>query len=356
MLMIVCIMTLLAAGCSTDTAGTDASASGDTVTSNENGEAAATTVPGGGGGSLDDAVPAGTWAGITDADVVVLATDTDAADRVMAANEYNDPPEKGKRFVMWTVAVTNTGDAPHATLGTVAFAAVGPSFTTYDPTSGCGVIPDQLDTLRDVFPGGTITGNVCWEVADVDADGLVLIAHEFQTPEVRVVFAPADSATPMDVTYPEPVPPDPDGGVGSRGDPYPPGATVRVGDWDVTITEVTENATDLLMSADFYNDPPADGRQFLMVGIETTNTGNAPNAFGQSDTINLVGDRAVAYTSADACGSLPEGIDLLADVPPGETASGNLCWSVRSDEVDSIVLYLTGPVGSEVGLQFLALR
>jgi hypothetical protein len=301
-------------------------------------------------------VPAGVWAGITDADVVVLATDTDAAEQILAANEYNDPPEKGKRFVMWTLAVTNTGDTPYATLGAVAFAAVGPSYTYYEPTSGCGAIPDQLDVFQDVFPGGTITGNVCWEVADVDADGLVLIAHEFQDPEARAVFAAADTERPIDVIYPDPAPPDTDGAEGSRGNPYAFGETVRVGDWDFTLTGVTENGTDLVMSYEPSNETPADGRQFLMVGVETTNTGTEPNAFGQSVAINLVGDQAVAYTTVDTCGYLPDGIDLFADVAPGESVSGNLCWSVRTDEVDSIVLYVTGLVGSEVGLQFLALR
>ena len=44
--------------------------------------------------------------------------------------------------------------------------------------SACGVIPDNIDDSGETFPGGTITGNVCWSIQSTDAASLVMIVEE----------------------------------------------------------------------------------------------------------------------------------------------------------------------------------
>ena len=52
--------------------------------------------------------------------------------------------------------------------------AVGPSAVSYNAFDDtCGVIPEEISDA-DVFPGGTIEGNVCWQVQSPDAASLVM--------------------------------------------------------------------------------------------------------------------------------------------------------------------------------------
>jgi|GEM_PF-1692408 len=366
MLIVLAVMLLVSTSCGGASSDTDGGSSGETESSvASSGEGSATTAADVavetttsvvGGGSLDDPIPPGEWAGVGNVDVVVLAVNTDAADEVIAENDFNDPPAAGNRFVMWNVGLANASDEALASLGEVSFTVVGPSSVAYDAMATCGVLPGELDVFRDVFPGGSLSGNLCWEVAEADADDLVLLVDEFALIGDRVAFAAADSTTPIEVTYPTPVPPDPDGPVGTRGNPYPVGETVSVGDWEIEVTGITADATDDVMEENPYNDPPADGSQFMMVSIDATYAGSASEALEIAASFNVVGNRAVSYTFEDACGLIPDEIDSFAEVFPGGTVSGNMCWSVPSDDVDGIVMYVRKAFSFDEETQFLAVR
>ena len=106
----------------------------------------------------------------------VIAVNLDAWPAVQAENQFNDPPEPGKRMVMVTLDVTNVGpdslDFVEPTYGLVGDKAV--VYETFDPS--CGVIPDEL--TGELFPGGTKQGNVCFQ-ADTDDANLVLFVEMY---------------------------------------------------------------------------------------------------------------------------------------------------------------------------------
>jgi hypothetical protein len=305
---------------------------------------------------MDDPVPAGTWASVGAVDLVVLANEPDATERVLAENEFNTAPEPGNRFVMWRVAVANAGEQTTPLLAEVSFAVAGPSTVVYNTSANCGVIPEQLDEFRDVFPGGTVEGNLCWEVSDEDAGALVLLVDEFAFSSERMVFASAGTNVPLFVDYPTPVPPEMDGPLGTRGNPYPIGETIAVGEWDVTVTDVAEDATADVLAENSFNEEPADGHQFFMVGIEATYNGEASDFLFASTSFSTVGPRAVAYTGEDTCGVVPGEIEVFSEVFPGGTVAGNLCWSVRNDDVGGLVLYVQEAVTLDGGPIFFGLR
>ena len=61
--------------------------------------------------------------------------------------------------------------------------------------------------------------------------------------------------------------------------------------------------------------------------------------------LQLVGDRAVSYKSfEDYCGVTADDFPLT-EVFEGGTIEGNLCWSVPSDEVGTLVMYSQDIVG-----------
>jgi hypothetical protein len=289
---------------------------------------------------MDDPIPAGTWASVGVVDVAVVANETDATERVLDENEFNVAPEPGNRFVMWRVAVSNAGEQAIPLLAEVSFTVTGPSTVVYNTSANCGVIPDQLDEFRDVFPGGTVEGNLCWEVADEDAESLVLLVDQFALSSEGTVFASAGTNVPLTIDYPAPVPPATDGPAGTRGNPYPIGETIAVGEWDITVTGVQADATAAVLTENSLNEPPDAGRQFFLVGIEGAYNGNTSDFLFASTSFATVGPLAVAYTGEDTCGVVPGEIEVFAEVFPGGTVAGNLCWSVRSEDADGIVLYV----------------
>ena len=106
---------------------------------------------------------------------------------VLEENRFNDPPQEGNQFYMATVRAKYLGDgsASFASL-TTPLKAVGQSAVIY--TDSCGVIPNDLFFAPEVFTGGEISGNVCWEIASTDAESLEMFFDPWLTGE-RIWFA-----------------------------------------------------------------------------------------------------------------------------------------------------------------------
>lgn len=129
------------------------------------------------------------------------------------------------------------------------------------------------------------------------------------------------------------------GAAGTPDDPIPFGAIGRVGEWDMSVTDVVADATTLVMDAYDFNNPPAEGEQFVLVRLELTYRGEQPGA-----TLLDLGFRVEAQGGRtydefdDTCGLFPDEIDQVAETPTGGTLSGTMCWSVETDDVASLRL------------------
>ncbi len=94
---------------------------------------------------------------------------------IAAENQFNEPPTTGNQFFMATVTVTNVGSIAATPWIDLNFQAVGESavgYTEFD--NSCGVIPNDSSSTGDVFPDGTVTFNVCWQIDAADAGSLVM--------------------------------------------------------------------------------------------------------------------------------------------------------------------------------------
>lgn len=119
--------------------------------------------------------------------VRVVSVTPDARDMLTAYNE-NTVAESGRQSFVARISATylGTGSATFDFLPKV----VGPSAVSYDGlTRGCGDIPDYLSTTTDVFTGGTLEGNRCWEVSHADALRLVMYLAPNWSDDGRVYFA-----------------------------------------------------------------------------------------------------------------------------------------------------------------------
>jgi hypothetical protein len=89
-------------------------------------------------------------------------------------------------------------------------------------------------------------------------------------------------------------------------------------------------------------------RHFFIAKLSATRTGTA-SAFGSVPAygLNAVGASNVAYGTGfdDHCGIIPDALPSSEDFPGG-AISGNVCWSVRSPGIRSLVVYRTAGFGS----------
>jgi hypothetical protein len=106
----------------------------------------------------------------------------------MAENEFNDPPAAGNQFFLVAVEVSYVSGTQSWNPGIrVAddLRAVGSSnvvYTSFGSTSRCGVIPDDFLFKGELLPGGTMTGNICWQVPSAEAGSLVAFIELDQKP------------------------------------------------------------------------------------------------------------------------------------------------------------------------------
>lgn len=123
------------------------------------------------GSTREDPIPLGDIAATGDWRVRVAGTNPNGAADVLAENEFNEPPAPGSQFYIARIEATFTGHRSASFDAGYRLHAVGASAVGYQ--SGCGVIPDHFPNT-EAFAGGTLAGNVCWEVRSTDASSLVM--------------------------------------------------------------------------------------------------------------------------------------------------------------------------------------
>ncbi len=128
----------------------------------------------------------------------------------------------------------------------------------------------------------------------------------------------------------------PDDG-GTLGNPFPTGAPVSNGEWEVTLGEPRE-AWGEIREENSLNDPPATGMQFWIVPVTATYLGEGPARMADLK-IHFAGSDKEVYVGS--CGVVPDSVDRVAELYEGGTAEGNDClevpagadglWALRPD-------------------------
>jgi hypothetical protein len=175
-----------------------------------------------------------------------------------------------------------------------------------------------------------------------DAGGGQLLGAANATELSDAIFSVLEEEVP-DIVRPTPAPrvtQAATGPTGSRENPIPLGSAADIGgEWFVSVIDVTPDATDLVLTENQFNDPPAEGNQFFIARISATYEGEGSSTLAADLAFFLVGKLAVSYsTFENTCGVYPDSFSIT-EVFPGGTIERNLCWSVPSAEVDSLVMY-----------------
>lgn len=150
----------------------DPNSGGGPVTS---GDSEGATDSQGATGSRDNPLPIGATV-VNDDWEIVLGTPREAANEVSAENQFNDSPKPGMEFWIVPVTATYTGDDTGLAWIDLTVKYVGSDNKTYGDR--CGVIPDDLSDVDEVYPGGIAEGNTCVAVP-AGADGLWAVSTGF---------------------------------------------------------------------------------------------------------------------------------------------------------------------------------
>ena len=314
-----------------------------TATTSESRAATTTEAPLVGESSLDSPIQLGAVVQVGSWRLRVSAITPDGTDEVMEENQFNDPPPEGNQFFIASLEATYTGTESSTFSGfsgDMRLKSVGDSRVAYEGfDASCGVIPDDIDDSGEAFPGGTVTGNVCWSIQSTDAASLVMIAEEsFNFDDDTRAFLSLDpTATPINETTSLE-----EGRESGFESAVAIGESATVGGWELKVVAITPDGTDEVMEENQFNDPPPEGNQFFIASLEATYTGTESSTFsGFSGDIRLksVGDSRVAYEGFDAsCGVIPDDIDDSGEAFPGGTVTGNVCWSIQSTDAASLVM------------------
>ena len=126
-------------------------------------------------GSRQNPFPIGQMVSNEDWDVT-LGAPREAWTEVHSENEFNDPPGSGMEFWIVPVTATYKGDDTGNTAFDIRVNFVGSDNRTYDDY--CGVIPNPLADIGELYKGGEAAGNVCVAVP-AGADGLWSVTTGF---------------------------------------------------------------------------------------------------------------------------------------------------------------------------------
>jgi hypothetical protein len=127
------------------------------------------------------------------------------------------------------------------------------------------------------------------------------------------------------------------GALGTRDAPLELGTVIEMGEWTVAVTEVTLDATDAVMAENEFNDPPVEGRQFVLFRVEATYAGDDSGDPWLDFSWAIVGSGGNTFGGAsfdDYCGVIPDALDERGETFPGGSVEGNVCVSAASDQLE----------------------
>ncbi len=298
--------------------------------------------PGGGTGAGSRANPAaiGSYAQIGDWFVRLQGVDLDATDRVLSAGTFNEEPKSGYTYVLADIDVTYVGSEPESFWFGLDWTGVGPDNVAIDVFEAtCGLLANEMGTGTEFFTNGSASGEICLAVPTDGLDELVLFFDSFDGD--RQFFAINDGqGEATDVTVPV-IEVAAGGREGSRGNEIDLGSAARVGEWDVTVVGFDEDATELVLAENQFNDPPADGSVFVLIDLRATYRGADSSSFWADLSWLILRPTNVAFISFDvSCGTFPNDFAFADEVFQGGTSEGSVCFEVPASEVGELSLII----------------
>lgn len=111
--------------------------------------------------------------------------------------------------------------------------------------------------------------------------------------------------------------------------------------WVVQILEPAYDGTSDVMDENQFNDPPPDGEAFAIARVKITyESGPAPGSVSELN-LKAVGPSAVVLTwFGNYCGVVPDSLETSAELFPGGSTEGNLCFSTAEGDIGAMTMLI----------------
>ena len=145
--------------------------------------------------------------------------------------------------------------------------------------------------------------------------------------------------------------------LGTRDNPLDVGTRIEMGEWTLSVTDVTLDGTEQVMAENEFNDPPVEGRQFVLFTVDATYEGEDSGTAWLDFSWAIVGSAGNTFGTAmdDYCGVIPSPLDDTGETFPGGSVSGNVCVSVDADQVDGATIRIEESLSFDDTRAFYAL-
>ncbi|MGH8881258.1 MAG: hypothetical protein ACRD0P_28580 [Stackebrandtia sp.] len=120
---------------------------------------------------------------------------------------------------------------------------------------------------------------------------------------------------------------------GTRDNPFEPGDTISLDEWEVTLDKTNPDATDEVLAENQFNSEELKDATAVMAEVTATYTGKDSGMAGVDLRLEFVGGDGNTYDALNAsCGVIPEPFMDLGEQYTDAESTGNVC--VALDDTD----------------------
>ena len=281
-----------------------------------------------------DIVSAPNW----DIQVVEIKKGEEAWKDLLAANMFNQTAPEGMEYILVKIHAKSTyTDSDAHSIGRCDFEATGDRFINYNCFSALVVNPDpELDA--ELYSGGEAEGWLAF-VVDKGEGNLILVFDEGINfdPDTRRYIALDDGASiqiPSDLANIEPT----DAGK-DRNASAPMTEKIITDDWEINIIDVIrgEEAWQMVLEANQFNDPPQDGFEYMVVKVHVHNISTDENPLSMDGMFfKSTGSAGALYDSPILVDPEPQ---LGASLYPGGETEGWVILQAKIGETDMKLVF-----------------
>lgn len=134
---------------------------------------------------------------------------------------------------------------------------------------------------------------------------------------------------------------DPSATLGAYNNPFPIGTSAATeGGWTIQVDSVTPDGTQAVLAENQFNEAPEPGQQFFIATITATYNGTGTATFDGNFRLRVRGADGTIYTAfGNPCGVTPNEWDQDLEAASGQSLTGNLCWSVPTDQLTGLRMF-----------------
>ncbi len=128
-------------------------------------------------GTRENPYPLGSTVTDKDWSVTINSVDLDAAAAINGENSYNDPAPEGMTYILVNVTINYIGDSDGGEMPWTTVDYVTPDGNTISSTDNFVMAPDSLDTISELYKGGSTSGNIALAVPqETVGDGVLAVS------------------------------------------------------------------------------------------------------------------------------------------------------------------------------------